>query len=151
MLTDDVFTATNPSREDARRRTARSPAGVPGEGGGMSLGWKITVIVLAAAGVVSTPLIWLLDSPDTGQLAGASVQAAVGIAALVWALFQPSGNSADDTVVRTGQSRASDGGTAITGMRRPEGRGSGSAKADTTGDATATGDGSSAVCGIDYR
>jgi hypothetical protein len=48
----------------------------------MSQGWKITVIVLATVGVVSTPLFWLLESPDAGQLAGASVQAAVGIAAL---------------------------------------------------------------------
>lgn len=54
----------------------------------MSRGWKITVMVVGVAGVVSTPLVWLLDSPDTGQLVGASVQAATGIAALVWALLQ---------------------------------------------------------------
>ncbi|MFI0910503.1 hypothetical protein [Streptomyces abikoensis] len=116
----------------------------------MSQGRKIAVIVLAAAGVVSTPLIWLLDNPDAGQLAGASIQAAVGIAALVWALFQPSGNRTDDTAVGTGQARASRRGTAVTGIRRPQGRGNGSAKAERTGDATATGDGSSAVAGIDY-
>jgi hypothetical protein len=116
----------------------------------MSQGWKITVIVLAAVGVVSTPLIWLLDSPDAGQLAGASVQAAVGIAALVWALFQRPENRTDDVAVRTGQARASGGGTAVAGIKRPQGRGSGSAKAERTGNATATGDGSGAVSGIDY-
>ncbi|MEW2087535.1 hypothetical protein [Streptomyces sp. NPDC005283] len=116
----------------------------------MSPRWKITVIVLAAAGVVSTPLIWLLDSPDAGQLAGASVQAAVGIAALVRAWFQQSGNRTVDTAVRTGVADASGGGTSVTGIRRPQGRGSGSAKAEGTGSATANGDGSSAVSGIDY-
>jgi hypothetical protein len=116
----------------------------------MSQGWKITVVVLAAAGVVSTPLIWLLDSPDAGQLAGASIQAAVGIAALVWALFQPPGNRMDDTAVRTGRARAGRGGTAVSGIRRPQGRGNGSATAEKTGNAAATGDGSSAVSGIDY-
>jgi hypothetical protein len=116
----------------------------------MSQGWKITVIVLAAAGVVSTPLIWLLDSPDAGQLAGASIQAAVGIAALVWALFQQPGSRTDDTAVRSGQARASGGGTAVTGVKRPQGRGSGSARTERTGSATADGDGSSAVSGIDY-
>ncbi|MFD8005632.1 hypothetical protein [Streptomyces mirabilis] len=116
----------------------------------MSQGWKITVIVLAAAGVVSTPLIWLLDSPDAGQLAGASVQAAVGIAALVWALFQHPGNRTDDTAVRTGHAQASRGGRAVSGIGRPQGRGSGSAKAEKTGNATAGGDGSNAVSGIDY-
>ncbi|MFI9206108.1 hypothetical protein [Streptomyces sp. NPDC053048] len=113
-------------------------------------GWKTTVIVLAAAGVVSTPLIWLLDSPDAGQLAGASIQAAVGIAALVWALFQPLGNRTDDTAVKTGQARASRGGRAVSGIRRPPGQGSGSAKAERTGNATADGDGSNAASGIDY-
>lgn len=116
----------------------------------MSQGWKITFIVLAGAGVVSTPLIWLLDSPDTGQLTGASIQAAVGIAALVWALFQPSGNRTDDTAIRTGEAQASRGGRAVTGVKRPKGRGSGSAKAERTGNATADGDGGNAVSGIDY-
>ncbi|MFE6698675.1 hypothetical protein [[Kitasatospora] papulosa] len=116
----------------------------------MSQGWKITVIVLAAAGVLSTPLIWLLNSPNAGQLTGASIQAAVGIAALVWALFQPAGTRTDDTAVGTGQARASSGGTAVTGVRRPKGRGSGSAKAETTGNASAAGNDSSAISGIDY-
>ncbi|GGJ61968.1 hypothetical protein [Streptomyces brasiliensis] len=116
----------------------------------MSQGWKITVIVVAAVGVVSTPLIWLLDSPDAGQLTGASIQAAVGIAALIWALFQYPGSRPDDTAVHSGQARASRGGRAVTGIRRPQGMGNGSAKAERTGNATADSDGSSAVSGIDY-
>ncbi|MGW7043249.1 hypothetical protein ACWGDT_11085 [Streptomyces avermitilis] len=116
----------------------------------MSQGWKVTVIVLAAAGVLSTPLIWLLDSPDAGQLVGASIQAAVGIAALIWALLQHPGSRTDDTAARTGEARASGGGAAVTGVKRPQGRGSGSAQTDRTGNATAGGDGSSAVSGIDY-
>ncbi|GAA2342581.1 hypothetical protein OHT20_15300 [Streptomyces caniferus] len=116
----------------------------------MTRGRKIAIIVLGAAGVVSTPLIWLLGTPGAGDLAGASIQAAVGIAALVWTLFQPPGNDAEDTAVRTGSARASGGGRATAGIRRPQGHGSGSAKAEDTGNATATGDGSSATSGIDY-
>jgi hypothetical protein len=116
----------------------------------MSQRWKITIIVLAAVGVVSTPLLWLLESPNAGQLAGASIQGAVSIAALVWALFQHPENRTDDTAVRTGQARASGGGTAVAGIKRPQGQGSGLAKAERTGDATADGDGSNAVSGIDY-
>ncbi|WP_217242195.1 hypothetical protein [Streptomyces sp. AC555_RSS877] len=115
----------------------------------MTQAWKSTVIVLAAAGVVSTPLIWLLDSPDAGQLAGASIQAAVGIVALVWALLQHPGNHTSDTANRTGEAHTSDEGTGVTGIKRPKGRGSGTAKANDTGKATATGD-STAVTGIDY-
>nr|WP_234008820.1 hypothetical protein [Streptomyces sp. Mg1] len=116
----------------------------------MSQGWKITVIVLAAVSVLSTPLIWLLDGPGAGQLAGATVQAAAGIAALVWALFQHPENRTDDTATQTGRARASAGGTATTGVKRSGGRGRGTANAEGTGDATADGDGSSAVTGIDY-
>ncbi|MFJ3861551.1 hypothetical protein ACIPRL_35660 [Streptomyces sp. NPDC090085] len=110
----------------------------------MTQGWKITVIVLAAAGILSTPLIWLLNSPGAGALAGASVQAAVGIAALVWALFQHPAPAAGpaDRAIRTG--RASRGG--LTGIRRPGGRGRGSSTAIRTGDA----DGQGSVSGIDY-
>ncbi|WP_179167269.1 MULTISPECIES: hypothetical protein [unclassified Streptomyces] len=109
----------------------------------MSQGWKITVIVLAAVGIVSTPLVWLLDGPDAGQLAGATVQAVVGIAALVWALFQrPSSAGPTDRAVRTG--KASRGG--VTGIRRPGGRGRGTATAERTGEA----DGENSVSGIDY-
>ncbi|WP_406167184.1 hypothetical protein [Streptomyces sp. NBC_00996] len=109
----------------------------------MTQGWKITVIVLAAAGILSTPLIWLLNSPGAGALAGASIQAAVGIAALVWALFQhPAPDGPTDRATRTGE--ASRGG--LTGIRRPGGRGRGSATATRTGDA----DGKGSVSGIDY-
>lgn len=116
----------------------------------MTRGWKVAVIVLAAVGVVSTPLFWLLDGPGAGQLVGASVQAGAGVAALVWAWFQQSGDGPHDTAVRTGAGDASGGGTAVTGVKRPQGRGGGSAGAQDTGNATATGDGSRAVTGIDY-
>ncbi|MER6630138.1 hypothetical protein ABT301_18210 [Streptomyces sp. NPDC000987] len=116
----------------------------------MTQGWKITVIVLAAVVVLSTPLIWLLNGPDAGQLAGASVQAAVGVVALVWALFQSPDRRTDDTAVRTGQARARRGGIAVSGIRRPGGRGRGAARAVRTGSPTADGAGSRAVSGIDY-
>ncbi|MGW2027388.1 hypothetical protein [Streptomyces decoyicus] len=121
----------------------------------MSHGWKITVMVAAAAGVVSTPLVWLLDSPDTGQLVGATVQAATGIAALVWALMQRPPDPTPvpglaDLAVETGNADGTDGGTAHTGVRRPGGAGTGSAKAERTGNATAQGPGSSAGTGVDY-
>ncbi|WP_217254059.1 hypothetical protein [Streptomyces sp. AC602_WCS936] len=119
----------------------------------MSQGWKITVIVVAAAGVVSTPLVWLLGSPDTGQLVGATMQAATGIAALVWALLQRPPASVpgpEDLAVDTGNADGTDGGTAHTGVRRPGGTGTGSAKAERTGNATAQGPGSSAGTGVDY-
>lgn len=116
----------------------------------MSQTWKITVVVLAAVGIISTPLIWLLDSPNTGQLAGASVQAAVGIVALVWALFQHTESRTDDVAVGTGQARVGGGAKAVAGIKRPQGQGSGSARAERTGNATADGEGSSAVTGIDY-
>ncbi|MEV6179976.1 hypothetical protein [Streptomyces sp. NPDC052015] len=109
----------------------------------MTQGWKITVMVLAAVGIVSTPLLWLLDSPGAGALAGASIQAAVGIAALVWALFQhPSPAGPKDKATRTG--KATRGGT--TGIKRPGGRGKGSATAERTGEASGEG----SVSGIDY-
>ncbi|GGS28041.1 hypothetical protein GCM10010269_78320 [Streptomyces humidus] len=117
----------------------------------MSQAWKVTVMVLAFAGIVSTPLIWLLGSPDSGQLVGASVQGAVGIAAFLWALFQNPTSRVDDVAVRTGETEAEDGGTAVTGVKRPKGRGSGSAKAQATGKAKATGKGSRAVSGVDYE
>ena len=115
----------------------------------MTQGWKIVVIVVAAVAIVSTPLVWLLDSPDSGQLVGASVQAATGIAALLWALFSGPSAGSEDVAERTGEADAADGGTAVTGVRRPGGRGSGSATAQRTGRAKATGEGSSAVSGID--
>lgn len=116
----------------------------------MSRGWKTAIVVVASAGIVSTPLFWLLDKPDTGQLVGASVQGATGIAALLWALFQkPADPGPADTAVDTGRAKASGGATARTGVKR-RGAGSGSARAERTGDATATGPGSTASTGVDY-
>lgn len=109
----------------------------------MTQGWKIMVIVLAVVGILSTPLIWLLNSPGAGALAGASIQAAVGIATLVWAVFQrPSPAGPKDRATRTG--KAAGGG--VTGIRRPGGRGRGAATAERTGDASGKGSAS----GIDY-
>ncbi|MGW6793875.1 hypothetical protein [Streptomyces chartreusis] len=109
----------------------------------MTPGWKITVIVLGAVGIASTPLLWLLDSPGAGELAGASIQAAVGVVALVWALFQrPSFAGPTDRAARTGE--ATHGGNS--GIKRPGGRGRGSATAERTGKA----DGRNANSGIDY-
>ncbi|MGW6823173.1 hypothetical protein [Streptomyces sp. NPDC055005] len=118
----------------------------------MSRGWKTVVVLVALAGIVSTPLLWLLDKPDTGQLVGASVQGATGIAALLWALFhKPDALEPADTAVDTGRAEASGGGTARTGVKRPgDGGGSGVARAERTGDATATGSGSSASTGVDH-
>ncbi|MFI5530398.1 hypothetical protein ACIA8O_17840 [Kitasatospora sp. NPDC051853] len=109
----------------------------------MSRGRRI-VVVVAAVGIVSTPLVWLLNSPGAGEMTGASVQAAVGILALLWAVFQQParGNGPRDEAVRTG--RAADGGN--TGIRRPGGRGHGSATAKDTGEAT----GGGANSGIDH-
>lgn len=109
----------------------------------MSQRWKVALIVVAVAGIVSTPLVWLLNSPGTGEMTGASVQAAVGVLALWWAVFQqpPGTGGPEDRAVRTGP--ASRGG--VSGIRRPGGRGSGSATAEDTGEATCNG-----TSGIDY-
>lgn len=131
----------------ASERALRLP-----EGSDVSQTWKTVVIVLAVLGIASTPVIWLLESPDAGQLVGASVQAAVGIAALVWALFQgaPASSAGANVAVDTGTADAKNGGRASTGVRRPKGKGRGSATARRTGDANATGPGSSASSGVDY-
>ncbi len=116
----------------------------------MRRGWKVAVMVLAAVVIVSTPLFWLLGTPDAGQLTGASIQAAAGVVTLVWAWFQQPERRADDVVAHTGRAQAIGGGTAVTGIRRPQGRGGGSARAQDTGPATARGEDSSAVSGIEY-
>jgi hypothetical protein len=122
----------------------------------MSRGWTGAVIVVAVAGTFSTPVFWLMDGPGTGQLVGASVQGAAGIAALVWAVLQhryaasPSASGPIDTAVRTGTAEASDGAVARTGVRRPGGSGGGSSRAERTGNATATGRGSTAGTGVDH-
>ncbi|MDI5965403.1 hypothetical protein POF50_006135 [Streptomyces sp. SL13] len=111
----------------------------------MTQGWKVMVIVLGGVGIVSTPLIWLLNSPGAGELTGASIQGAVGVAALIWALFQqpvPASAGPVDQATRTGE--ADRGGNA--GIKRPGGRGDGSARADRTGKASGKGSNT----GIDY-
>ncbi|MGW1767004.1 hypothetical protein ACWCQL_23420 [Streptomyces sp. NPDC002073] len=122
----------------------------------MTQGGKIAVVVAAVAGIASTPLIWLLDGPDAGQLVGATVQGATGIAALVWALLQqpapatPAPAGPVDTAEDTGRAAASGTGSrANTGIRRPGGTGPGSAAAKNTGEATAENGGYSNT-GIDY-
>ncbi|ESU51970.1 hypothetical protein K7395_32260 [Streptomyces filamentosus] len=109
--------------------------------------WRIVLIVVGVACIAATPLVWLLNGPGTGELVGASLQAGTGVAALVWVWSQPrQGDSATDT----GQAKASRGGSAHTGIRRPGGVGAGSARVDRTGAATADGVGSSAGTGIDH-
>jgi head-tail adaptor len=56
--------------------------------------------------------------------------------------------SAGDTAVATGKAVARDGGRAVTGVKNAGGGRSGPARAVNTGDAEATGTGSSAVSGI---
>lgn len=119
-------------------------------GGSVTRGWKITVVVLAAVAILSTPLFWLLGSPDAGQLVGASIQVAAGVAALVWALLQRPASRMDDAAVRTGAVQASGSARAVTGIGRRQGHGGGTASVQDTGHATAAGEGSSAVSGIDY-
>ncbi|MER8073585.1 hypothetical protein ABTZ59_35695 [Streptomyces sp. NPDC094034] len=99
--------------------------------------------------IVSTPVFWLFDGPDTGQLVGASVQAATGVGALVWAWIQPA-TEARDSAVRTGLAEASNGGKAHTGIRRRDAGGSEAARVQQSGNAVARGRGSSAGTGIDY-
>ncbi|MFD5308526.1 hypothetical protein [Streptomyces ardesiacus] len=108
-------------------------------------------MVAAVMLTVSTPFFWLLDSPNTGQLVAASVQGATGIAALVWALMQSSATPQPGVVVvDTGKAKATGGGRASTGVRRPQDAGSGAIRAERTGDATADGPDSSASTGIDF-
>lgn len=120
----------------------------------MSRSWTTAVLTVAVLVIVSTPLVWLLGSPDAGQLTGASVQAATGVAALVWALFQRatdgSGSRDLSVAVATGRAEVEDGGIASTGVRRPAGAPGGSARAERTGDAVARGEGSRASTGVDF-
>lgn len=108
---------------------------------------KIVLIVVGVACLAATPLVWWLNGPGAGELVGASLQVATGVVALAWAWLQPrQGDSATDT----GQAKASGGGAAHTGIRRPGGAGTGAVHVGLTGDATADGVGSSAGTGIDY-
>ncbi|MGW3381918.1 hypothetical protein ACWDCO_17230 [Streptomyces albogriseolus] len=115
----------------------------------MSGGQRAAVTVAAVLAIVSTPVFWLFDGPDTGQLVGASVQAATGVGALVWAWIQPAAE-ARDSAVRTGQAEASGGGGAHTGIRRRGASGNRAARVEQSGDAVAHGRGSNAGTGIDY-
>lgn len=81
---------------------------------------------------------------------GASVQAAAGVLALLWAILRRPEHGPTDTVNFTGDAQTEDGGAAITGIRRPGGDGEGAATAETTGKSTAKGGGSRSVSGIDY-
>ncbi|WP_329500811.1 hypothetical protein [Kitasatospora herbaricolor] len=108
------------------------------------------MLTVAGAAIVSTPLVWLLDGTDTGQLVGASVQGATGIAALVRAWWRPSVTGPTDVAADTGKAQATSGGKAVSGVRRPGAAGTGSARAARTGDASADGSDSSATTGIDH-
>jgi hypothetical protein len=110
----------------------------------MTSGTRITIGALGAVGMAATPVVWWLNGPGTAQTVAAVVQGIVSIAAFMWAvLHRPSAPSGPtDKVVRTG--KASRGGVA--GIRRPGGRGRGSAVAKRTGEAT----GKNSVSGIDY-
>ncbi|GAB3116226.1 hypothetical protein GCM10027160_24740 [Streptomyces calidiresistens] len=111
------------------------------------------MLVIAGGGVaaVSTPVVWLLDGPGAGQLVGAAVQGAAGVAALVRGVLRRVPEPGPtDTAIGTGRAEASGGGRANTGVRRPGGAGGGSATARDTGDATATGPGSRANTGVDH-
>ncbi|MER7403714.1 hypothetical protein ABT373_14795 [Streptomyces sp. NPDC000070] len=109
-------------------------------------------MVVAVVLTASTPFFWLLGNPDTGQLVGASVQGATGIAALVWALMQsPTSNSKPGFVVAdTGRAKATGGGRASTGVRGPREAGDVPVRVERTGDAASDGPGSSASTGIDF-
>ncbi|RPK32467.1 hypothetical protein EES39_38935 [Streptomyces sp. ADI92-24] len=119
----------------------------------MSRRWKIPAMVVGGVLIVSTPFFWLLDNPDTGQLVAASVQGLTGVAALIPALFRSPAapeSGAANTAADTGDAKATAGGKASTGIRGTQGAGSGSAKAERTGNAVAEGSGSSANTGVDY-
>ena len=99
----------------------------------------------------------MLDSPDTGQLIGASVQTATGITTLVWALLQRSAAvraspapGPRDEARNTGEATATAGGDATSGVQKPAGTTEGSALADGTGSARAEGSGSHANTRIKY-
>ncbi|QIY58339.1 hypothetical protein HEP86_32365 [Streptomyces sp. RPA4-5] len=117
----------------------------------MSQGRKVVIILVAVAGVVSTPLFWLLNGPNTGQLVGASIQGAASIAALLWAAFAGGTprSGARDRAERTGDAVATRGGQAVSGVIRPAG-GNGSATAQNTGAARADGAGSEGVSGTKH-
>ncbi|WP_306317085.1 MULTISPECIES: hypothetical protein [unclassified Streptomyces] len=115
---------------------------------------KAAIMTVGGLGIVSTPLYWLLAGPNAGQLAAACVQGTTGIVALIWAFFTtpatPPHTHPTDTAVDTGRARATGGGAASTGVRRPRGVRKGAARAQRTGDASAAGPDSKANSGVDY-
>lgn len=124
-----------------------------GSGVRVSRRWKIVIGVIAGAGIALTPLYWLLDGPGAGQSVAGSVQCAIGIIALVWAVFMPSGAPPPvpgDSAANTGKARAAGDGRAVTGVRRPPGAGSSAARSEQPGDASTRGPGSTASTRIDY-
>ncbi|WP_405013963.1 hypothetical protein [Kitasatospora sp. NBC_01539] len=113
---------------------------------------RIAVIATATAAVVSTPAVWLLDGPGPGQFVGASVQAATGVAALLWAMLRDRpAPAAHDTVEHTGDAVAVDGGNALTGFSGPADRSTGPSVTRHTGATRAEGAGSVANSGTYYR
>ncbi|MGW1278841.1 hypothetical protein ACWD4V_18055 [Streptomyces tsukubensis] len=116
----------------------------------MSRRRRITVAAVAIVLMASTPVFWLLGSPNTGQLVAASIQGATGISALLWAFLQASrpAPQPESAVTDTGKARATGGGRASTGVRRPQE--ALPTRVERTGDATAEGPGSSANTGIDF-
>lgn len=119
----------------------------------MSRRWKISAMAVGGVLIISTSFFWLLDNPDTGQLVAAFVQCLTGFVALIPALFPSRAtpeSHAVDTVMSTGKAKATSGGQASTGIRRPRGAGNRPARAEQTGDANADGSGSNANTGVDY-
>lgn len=117
----------------------------------MSLGWKIVAVTLGAAVVASAPFAWLLSGPDTGQLIAATVQILLGLAAVLVPWFLPSPAGSTDQVEDSGEAKATNGGSAGTGIRRQRGAaGGGSGTVRRSGPATADGPGSRAYTGIEY-
>ncbi|MEY9969483.1 hypothetical protein ABIA33_007571 [Streptacidiphilus sp. MAP12-16] len=115
----------------------------------MRLAWKIALCVCGVAVIALTPVVWHFKGANAGTLTAATVQIILGVAALVIPWFVPTTGPVDHAS-DTGKSRGINGGRAQTGVKRPSGKGGGSATAERTGDATADGSGSSASTGVDY-
>jgi hypothetical protein len=109
----------------------------------------VTCVVVAVLGGVFAVSQW-----ETSNRIATVVSALAGVAAVgvgIWAALSPGqGSRADDVATRPGESEAMNGGTSVTGVKRPKARGNGSARVEDTGKARADGKGSRAVSGIDY-
>ncbi|WP_262705905.1 MULTISPECIES: hypothetical protein [Streptomyces] len=122
----------------------------------MAHNWKVTLIAVGAVLAASTPFVWWMNGPDTGQMVGGSIQGATGVASLIWARVASSTRTgpaadADDVAADTGAARATGGGHASTGVRGPREAGGRRLRAERTGDATADGPGSQANTGVERR